>query len=140
MFKRILVPVDGSDHAIKALQTARKLVMSLPDSASVTVLHVKPQMSFNEPPVGVDFESRLEEEGRNVLKPAKSILAYIPGEARLLMKHGDPAQLICTTAAEEKTDLIIMGTRGLGLVKGMILGSVSHAVIQHAHCPVLTVK
>ncbi|MDQ0495269.1 universal stress protein [Paenibacillus brasilensis] len=58
----------------------------------------------------------------------------------MLAGHGDPASVICESANQEKVDLIIIGTRGKGLVSEMILGSVSHHVIQHAPCPVLTVK
>lgn len=53
---------------------------------------------------------------------------------------GDPANEILATAREEKADIIAMGTRGLGAVKGLVMGSVSQKVVQHAACSVITVK
>jgi nucleotide-binding universal stress UspA family protein len=53
---------------------------------------------------------------------------------------GDPADAILKTAKKEKADLIALGTRGLGEIKGLFLGSVSHKVSAHADCAVLTVK
>ena len=53
---------------------------------------------------------------------------------------GDPADAILKTAKKEKADMIVLGTRGLGEIKGLFLGSVSHKVSAHADCAVLTVK
>jgi nucleotide-binding universal stress UspA family protein len=53
---------------------------------------------------------------------------------------GDPADAILNAAKKEKADMIVLGTRGLGEIKGLFLGSVSHKVSAHANCPVLTVK
>jgi nucleotide-binding universal stress UspA family protein len=53
---------------------------------------------------------------------------------------GDPADAILNAAKKEKADMIVLGTRGLGEIKGLFLGSVSHKVSAHASCPVLTVK
>jgi nucleotide-binding universal stress UspA family protein len=53
---------------------------------------------------------------------------------------GDSAAAILAVADEEKSDFIVMGTRGLGSIKGPLLGSVSHKVVQLAHCSVITVK
>ena len=53
---------------------------------------------------------------------------------------GDPAATILAAASEEKPDFIVMGTRGLGSMKGLLMGSVSHKVVQLADCSVITVK
>ncbi len=57
-----------------------------------------------------------------------------------ILTAGDPAEGILKTAKQTKADLIVLGTRGFGEIKGLLLGSVSHKVAQQAHCPVLTVK
>ncbi|OBA05157.1 universal stress protein UspA [Paenibacillus polymyxa] len=139
-FKHILVAIDGSEHAMKALESAKMLAKQLQGDSHLTVLHVNPALSMNEPPVGIDVEERIEEEGRHILEPAADYLKDEGISYRMLAGHGDPASIICETAQQEKADLIIMGTRGQGLVTELILGSVSHYVIQHAPCPVLTVK
>ncbi|MDQ0049364.1 universal stress protein [Paenibacillus polymyxa] len=139
-FKQILVAIDGSEHAMKALETAKTLSKQLQGNPHLTVLHVNPALSMNEPPIGVDVDERIEEEGRHILEPASDYLKDADIPCRMLAGHGNPASVICEIADQEKVDLIIMGTRGKGLVSEMILGSVSHHVIQHAPCPVLTVK
>ncbi|MDY8093505.1 MULTISPECIES: universal stress protein [Paenibacillus] len=139
-FKQILVAIDGSEHAMKALETAKTLSKQLQGDPHLTVLHVNPALSMNEPPIGIDVDERIEEEGRHILEPASDYLKDADIPCRMLAGHGNPASVICEVADQEKVDLIIMGTRGKGLVSEMILGSVSHHVIQHAPCPVLTVK
>lgn len=139
-FRQILVAIDGSEHAMKALETAKTLSKQLQGNLHLTVLHVNPTLSMNEPPVGIDVDERIEEEGRHILEPAADYLKDEGISYRVLAGHGDPASFICKIADQEKADLIIMGTRGQGLVSELILGSVSHHVIQHASCPVLTVK
>ncbi|WP_025686569.1 universal stress protein [Paenibacillus maysiensis] len=139
-YKHILVAIDGSQHAMKALETAKALSKQLQGEPRLTVLHVNPALSMNEPPVGVDVDERIEEEGRHILEPASDFLKDEGLSYRMLAGHGDPASVICKSAEQEQVDLIIMGTRGKGLVSEIILGSVSHHVIQHAPCPVLTVK
>ncbi|MBE0338063.1 universal stress protein [Paenibacillus sp. 23TSA30-6] len=139
-YKHILVAIDGSEQAMKALETAKALSKQLQGEPRLTILHVNPALSMNEPPVGVDVDERIEEEGRHILEPASDFLKDEGISYRMLAGHGDPASIICKSAEQEQVDLIIMGTRGKGLVSEMILGSVSHHVIQHAPCPVLTVK
>ncbi|AET59000.1 hypothetical protein HPL003_11215 [Paenibacillus terrae HPL-003] len=139
-YKHILVAIDGSQHAMKALEAAKTLSKQLQGEPHLTVLHVNPALSMNEPPVGVDVDERIEEEGRHILEPASDFLKDEGISYRMLTGHGDPASIICQSAEQEQADLIIMGTRGKGLVSEIILGSVSHHVIQHAPCPVLTVK
>ncbi|RUT28105.1 universal stress protein [Paenibacillus zeisoli] len=141
MFNHILIPIDGSTHAMRALETAKSFVQSLSLSPiELTVLHVNPELSYNEPPLGVDVEARLEEEGRQIVEPAVQLFAGLPVQCLVMTKHGDPASLICAAAEEVGADIIIMGTRGMNLVSEILLGSVSHHVIQHAPCPVMTVK
>jgi nucleotide-binding universal stress UspA family protein len=71
-----------------------------------------------------------------------SELARQKGLARVSthVSDGDPANEILAAAREEKADIIAMGTRGLGAVKGLVMGSVSQKVVQQAGCSVITVK
>jgi nucleotide-binding universal stress UspA family protein len=60
-------------------------------------------------------------------------------EVRTVIEDGDPADRILEVAEREKADLIVMGRRGLGDLKGLLLGSVTHKVAQLSKCPCLTV-
>jgi nucleotide-binding universal stress UspA family protein len=57
-----------------------------------------------------------------------------------LLAGGDPADAILEAAKREKADTIVLGSRGLGDFKGLVLGSVSHKVAAHAECTCITVK
>lgn len=140
MYKRILVPVDGSAHAQRALEAAVSLIQGLKKEPALAVLHVNPSISINEPPVGIDLEERIREEGDNILAPATESLSKEGVSFETFIKTGDPAAAICQTAEEQHADLIIMGSRGIGLMSELLIGSVSHSVMQHAHCPVMIVR
>ncbi|MDR9857442.1 universal stress protein [Paenibacillus sp. VCA1] len=140
MYNRILVPVDGSDHSRRALEAAANLIRNLKNVPDLAVLHVNPSISINEPPVGVDLEEHIREEGKKILVPATASLAKMGIDFETYTKTGDPASVICKTAEEQHADLIIMGSRGIGLMSELLIGSVSHSVVQHAHCPVMIVR
>ncbi|ANF95388.1 universal stress protein [Paenibacillus bovis] len=139
-YERILVAVDGSEHAQRALEHAVQLVKSLKADSRLTVLHVNPVMMVAEPPLGVDVDERLDEEGHAVTEPYRTYLNTTGVQYEVRYHTGDPATVICDAANDEKMDLVIMGTSGKSAVSELFLGSVSHKVIQHAECPVMTVK
>lgn len=140
MYNRILVPLDGSEHASRALEGAVGLIRNLKNAPNLAVLHVNPTISINEPPVGVDLEEHIREEGEKMLAPATASLSKQGIGFETYTKTGDPASVICKTAEEQHADLIIMGSRGIGLMSELLIGSVSHSVVQHAHCPVMIVR
>jgi len=82
-----------------------------------------------------------KKEGERILSEA---LKFIKGKnikARTILKEGHPADTIVSIAHEERFDMIVIGSRGLGGLKKLFLGSVSNAVIQEAvNCSVLVVK
>lgn len=61
-------------------------------------------------------------------------------DATVVVNEGDPAETIITYAKDHGMDIIIMGSRGLGKFKGLVLGSVSHKVCQMSGCTCVTVK
>lgn len=140
VYQHIAVAVDGSEHARRALEHAVSLVQSLQTPATLTLIHVNPTMMVSEPPFGVEIDQRLDEEGHELTEAYRSYLDPTGVQYTIRYHDGDPATVICDLATEEKADLIIMGTRGMSTVSELFLGSVSHKVIQHAKCPVLTVK
>ncbi|GAB6988589.1 universal stress protein [Paenibacillus pini] len=140
MYHCILVPIDGSVHAERALNEAITLCQNSKTKIQLAILHVNPTIAMNEPPVGVDLEEYVQEEDQEVVVEAKSRLLTTGIDYTSTSKNGDPAKVICGQAQEMNADLIIMGSRGLGLMSEMFIGSVSHSVVQHAHCPVMIVK
>lgn len=138
--KHIVVAVDGSAGSGHALEEAVKLGKSFAERPKLTVLHVDPSVAMVEPPFGVDPDERIEEEGRALLRPIEATLAASGLEYAATLRKGDPAREICEFARHESCDLIVMGTRGQSLAAELLLGSVSHKVIQHAPCPVMTIR
>lgn len=94
---------------------------------------------------GVPLSARdrrmLETVGARILAEAKTEAESTTGKpVRALLEHGDPTGMILDCAARESVDLLVTGSRGLGDAKGLMLGSVSHKVMQRAPCTCITVK
>ncbi|MBE3597923.1 MAG: universal stress protein [Limnochordaceae bacterium] len=144
---RVLVAVDGSEGARKAVDVTARLLeeVARPD---VILLHVLPgqrglEYLSSSPELWEriqDLSAEEEEEGRQLLQRYKERLSGLPSAPELLLRRGDPAETILATAQERKVDLIVMGARGLGPVAQLILGSVSHKVLHLASCPVLIAR
>lgn len=82
-------------------------------------------------------------DGRSLLGRTAEVLAggVLDGvEPDLRTEQGDPASVICQVAADEGFDLIVVGSHGAGLVRRLLMGSVSHHVLHHAPCPVMVVR
>lgn len=145
MFKKILVPVDGSEEAKKAVEIAREMVEV--SDASVTLVFVLPPLTLiasaapgeekilQAIPELIDFR---EKEGNEILEELLSRFPHGKAEKKLL--EGHPARCILNFSKEGNFDLIIIGSRGMSRIAGFLLGSVSDAVVHHAHCPVLVVR
>lgn len=136
MYKRILVPTDGSKQAGRALEHAIALAK---DGARLSVLHVDPSVALNEVSM-IDVSRVLEAETHEIMDAAIAKLKEADVDFEALIGSGYPATVISKIANEREFDLIVMGSRGVGLMSEILLGSVSHSVAQHARCPVLIVK
>ena len=141
MYDRILVPMDGSQHSLKTLETAINLVKKMGSNSKITVLHVNPSVRlYSDVGVNIDVDKVLAEEGKRIVEPAVQQLMEAGIACDSVCAKGDPAKEICAEVQRGNYDLTIMGSRGLGAFSEVVLGSVSHKVIQHASCPVLIVK
>ncbi|MCV0394172.1 MAG: universal stress protein [Rhizobiaceae bacterium] len=146
MFKKILLPVDGSEPAMRALKVGADVAGHY--GAELVVLcvyrHHSPlesSLSMIRPTDPTPPDKALSEHAREVVRLAAEELATIgAGKVRTVVKRGPPARTIVGFAREEGVDLIVLGSRGLGDVEGFLLGSVSHKVTSLAQCPCLTVK
>ncbi len=142
--RRITVAVDGSEHAEKALRTAVDMAKTL--RTELTVLHVMALpwavYSGNAPLPGTQFFEGLREAGEKVTTEAAAVVEKAGISARSVLKEGvgSPVRAITEYAVEEGIDLIVVGTRGLGGFKRLLLGSVASDVLHYAHCSVLVVR
>jgi nucleotide-binding universal stress UspA family protein len=139
MFQKILLAVDGSPHSDKAADYAANLAAAF--EAALFVAHAYPQTSDL---LGYDdFErlvSRRKSAGQRVLDRVRQRLEDRGVSPQEDLLEGPEAEAILAAADAHKADLVVMGTRGLGTIEGMLFGSISRKVSQHAHCPVLLIR
>lgn len=144
MYHKILLPLDGSRHSERALQEVIKICQGQEKEYHVTLFHVVPALTpgvyeFMQN-TDIDVDGVIRRQGEEVLAKASDALKAAGIPFYMDVKIGDPAQEIYIQSKYENYDLIVMGSRGMGTFKELMLGSVSHKVLQHAECPVLIVK
>jgi nucleotide-binding universal stress UspA family protein len=128
--KKLLVAVDGSEQADKALEYALQIGQRY--KAKITLLHVGEAELFRlEPKV-------TREVGERILNDAATKIKEVDFDVRL--EFGNPAQIILKVAKQEDYDLIVLGSRGISSVRRFLLGSVSADVSMHAQRSVLIVR
>jgi nucleotide-binding universal stress UspA family protein len=142
MFKKILLAIDGSAHAEKALKYARDL--ALRDGAQVIVVHAfQPLPSYHVSPGetwGDKIVARHITVGRELADEAGQKLQAAGIDVIVEVLEGPAADAILRVADTRQPDLIVMGSRGHGELASLLLGSVSHRVLAHTQVPVLIVK
>lgn len=139
MFKKILLAVDGSQHSDLAADYSAGLASAF--KAELLLVHAYPQTSDL---LGYkDFENlvaRRKSAGQSVLDKTREHLAKSAVAIQEDLLEGPEAEAILAAGLAQEADLIVMGTRGLGTIEGMLFGSVSRKVAQHAHCPVMLIR
>lgn len=140
MFENILVAYDGSDIAQKALETACDLAGRY--QAKLTVLHVNviptnlKTQAVNSP----SLAAVLDAAGERVAQKAEAYLAEVGVDAAVTVINApSAAKPLIEYAETNPTDLLVIGSRGLGAVK-QYFGSVSHAVLNTVKVPMLVIK
>ena len=140
MFERILLAVDGSDHALHAAQVAAELVRAMNSQQLRIVVCFDPIPSYlGQPNLQRVADSRVL-EAQEILQKTVEVVGEIHGEIHTELIEDDPAEAILEVARTRQSDVIVMGSRGLGRIAGMVLGSTSQKVVSHAPCPVLIVR
>ncbi|OHV10053.1 universal stress protein [Kushneria phosphatilytica] len=144
MYQSILVPLDGSECAQKALKIAAHLKRRT--DASLFLLHVpvKPDIwNDHRDRVGATTLGYTPEEvvqyGRQMVERSASSAALEKDDYTLLATSGDPADVILEQAEKLHVDAIFMGRRGMSNVQGLLIGSICQRVSHAAPCPVIVV-
>jgi nucleotide-binding universal stress UspA family protein len=139
MFTKILLATDGSSNARGALDYARNLVLR--DEAQVIVVYAFPPVpDYLGAPWREQFINGVISEGERIANQAAEELRDAGINVVVEVLEGPPADAILRVAEARQCDLIIMGNRGHGELTSLLLGSISHRVLAHAHTPVLIVK
>jgi nucleotide-binding universal stress UspA family protein len=155
LFKNVLVPLDGSEHSLRALETAIQIAKKF--DAKITLLHVysvtvtpviMPEPTTLTPsgvpvmtPAGVTkLVETACEVGRKILTDGKQKVESENIEVETVLKEGNTVQEITKFAREAKSDLIVMGVKGISKLRELLVGSVSEGAVRQAPCPVLIVK
>lgn len=143
-YKRILVPVDGSDLSKKALEKALSLAKEF--GSRVTILHVNENVpaSWGFPGMeGIEIpeekiKQQAEEYAENLLDDYREISKKTGLEVHTDVIFGNPANEIIE--ASRDFDLIVMGTHGRGGLLHLLIGGTAEKVVRHACCPVFLIR
>jgi len=136
---RVLFATDGSKDARAAAAYLKELPLPPATTVRIVVAVTLPGFSLEEPAIR-EFKRSVLEEARGLADEARAVLVRRELSVETDVVVGDPRAEIVRLADEWRADLIVLGARGLGRIKRLLLGSVSLAVARHASCPVLVVK
>lgn len=149
MFSHILVAVDGSKHAMRAATAAIELAQRYGAQLEVITVAKKPTAEITEQlrhymeveHIPATLDEMMDRRSQEILDQVEQ-QARKKGleEIRKTAKSGPPARTIVAHAKQVGADLIVMGSRGLGDIEGLLLGSVSHKVSALAECSCMTVR
>lgn len=142
MYQSILVPIDGSESSRRALDVARELgpgavlhLLSVPELAAI-----QDGLDSWAGAVALDeVRRRAEWEARELLTRTREALEPVDQTIETHVAWGSPARVIVEEAERLGVQAIVMGSRGLSELSGLVVGSVSHRVMHTAGCRVVTV-
>jgi nucleotide-binding universal stress UspA family protein len=132
---RILCATDFSEYSLKALKAAKELCAVF--YARLDVLHVLDDSVFKKMKMTGEREKALQELRETAKKRLDTFLPENCLRCTGTIEEGEPYEKIVSFAQQNGIDLIVTGARGLGLIEGMLIGSVTDAIIKLSHCPVL---
>ncbi|MCC6259981.1 MAG: universal stress protein [Anaerolineales bacterium] len=140
MFEKLLLAVDGSEHALHATRKAAELARRMGSRELCLVIAYEMIPPYlGEPNLQFAINNR-KNYAEEIRAGALKEIGDVPCEIHTEVVEGDPAEIIINLATSRKSDLIVMGSRGLGRLAGLVLGSTSQKVVSHAPCPVLIVR
>jgi nucleotide-binding universal stress UspA family protein len=145
MFDRIVVGTDGSETANEAVRQATELAKAVGSSIDIVsayepVSSARLREEAQQVPKDMEWMVNPREDVDATLKAAGEQIEEAGVEVHTHAREGDPADAILDVAEERKTDLIIVGNKGMTGAKRFLLGSVPNKVSHHAPCSVLIIR
>ncbi len=137
MFEKILLAVDGSAPSDRAVREAADLATRL--GSEIVVVHVIETEHTWAGGVELDGSEEASELVERTVRALKDEGIGARGEIQRSI-YGRAARVILELASEEGASLIVLGSRGLSDLAGLVLGSVTHKILHLSHCPVLVVR
>lgn len=137
---KILVPIDGSKNSFRALEMA--IIIAKQFEATIMCAYSINMQPHSEFQGIISIDKELNREVKKIMATAKEIVTQNGVSFKEKIMRGDIGYNIIKLAQDkkEKFDLIVIGSRGRGVVKELFLGSVSNYVIHSSKIPVLIVK
>jgi len=148
--KKILVGVDGSDYSMKAVRLG--ILFSKKYGARLYIVHAidfPGFLAFSDPSMSRTVESTINSLKSKAEKKAEELLSNVSSlaskenvkfEAQVIDESSSVSGSLIDYAENNNIDLILVGSRGLGGFKRMLVGSVSQEIVNHAHCSVIVLK
>ena len=138
IIKDILVPMDGSPNSFRGLDEAISIAKS--SNAVITVLFVVPSTLSETRSLIMLLEKALGREYKEFLSKARKKCNKHGVDLIDIIEYGDEGSTIVSFAKKQRFDLIVMGSRGRGGIRRLILGSTANHVLHNTNIPVLIVK
>jgi len=139
MYASIIVALDGSEQSLLAIEHARAIAECF--RSKLVLVHAFPHTSDLRDSIEYNNLVALRiKKGEEIIEAAREQLGRTSIEVDEDLLEGPAAEAILSAAATRKSDLIVMGSRGMGSLKGMVFGSVSTKVAHYAPCPVMVVR
>ena len=144
MYKRILVPTDGSERSVKAVEGAARFARPL--GATLVVMSVVEPYSYTNlaeyrPESIEQYDERVTAEAEERLEAARKIAVAAGVEVKTVMvKSFSPAEAIIEQAEKNGCDIIFMASHGRKGIAAVLLGSETQKVLTHSHLPVMVYR
>ncbi len=139
--EKILVAIDGSEQSNKTIGEAAKLAEKF--KAELTTLYVieeNPQIGYDIFAAYKTAETQLKDAANKILEKAAKTISEKGVKVKTRLEKGHASDIICDIAEKEKFDLVVIGSRGLSGLGGMLLGSVSNAVVHCVKTNIMIIK
>ena len=139
MYASIIVALDGSEQSLLAIEHARAIAECF--RSKLVLVHAFPHTSDLRDSIEYNNLVALGiKKGEEIIEAAREHLGRTSIEVDEELLEGPAAEAILSAAAIRKSGLIVLGSRGMGSLKGMVFGSVSTKVSHYAPCPVMVVR